>query len=259
MSKVICDICGTQYPDTADQCPICGYVREVTSQPQYVPDGERRISSRTSGSKTKGGKFSESNVRKRTQAEPFHTEAPKKQKFRDNSYQESNQDASPVLVVVLVVLIMTLLATTAFIFLRYLLPNLSREEAPEVTEQVQENTQPEETVQITDEIPCEALALTSGGTITFIEAGQMSLLNVVIIPSDSTDELIFSSSNENVATVNEEGRVTSVGEGEAVITITCGKRQMQCSVTCIFATEPAVTEAPSEPESSSEPETDTNN
>ena len=24
MNKVICDVCGTMYPDTAKQCPICG-------------------------------------------------------------------------------------------------------------------------------------------------------------------------------------------------------------------------------------------
>ena len=29
MNKVICDICGTSYPDTADQCPICGYSRDL--------------------------------------------------------------------------------------------------------------------------------------------------------------------------------------------------------------------------------------
>jgi rubrerythrin len=27
MSKVICDICGTTYPETADNCPICGYAQ----------------------------------------------------------------------------------------------------------------------------------------------------------------------------------------------------------------------------------------
>ena len=27
MSKIICDICGTSYPETAKQCPICGCVR----------------------------------------------------------------------------------------------------------------------------------------------------------------------------------------------------------------------------------------
>ena len=27
MSKIICDVCGTRYPDTAEQCPICGHIR----------------------------------------------------------------------------------------------------------------------------------------------------------------------------------------------------------------------------------------
>ena len=29
MDKVICDICGTSYPATADQCPICGYEKSA--------------------------------------------------------------------------------------------------------------------------------------------------------------------------------------------------------------------------------------
>ena len=29
MNKVICDICGTSYPETSEQCPICGYTREI--------------------------------------------------------------------------------------------------------------------------------------------------------------------------------------------------------------------------------------
>ena len=237
MSKVICDICGTQYPDTADQCPICGYAREVPSQSQYDADMLGFYPERSERTRSKGGKFSASNVRKRTQEEAAPVKQAKKEKFRDNSYQRPKQTSNPVLVVLLVVLIMTLIATTAFIFFRYLLPNVTNTEVPVSTEQVEEDTQPEQTEQLNDEIPCEALALTSGGTITFTENGQMSLLNVVIIPSDSTDDLIYSSSDENVATVNEEGRVTATGEGEAVITITCGKRQMQCNVICSFATE----------------------
>lgn len=237
MSKVICDICGTQYPDTANQCPICGYAREVPGQSKYDSDMLDFYPERTERTRSKGGKFSASNVRKRTQEEAAPVKEVKKEKFRDNSYQRPKQPSNPVLVVLLVVLIMTLIATTAFIFFRYLLPNVTNTEVPVSTEQVGEDTQPEQTEQLNDEIPCEALALTSGGTITFTEEGQMRLLNVVIIPSDSTDKLVYASSDENVATVNDEGRVTAVGEGEAVITITCGKRQMQCNVTCNFATE----------------------
>ena len=29
MSKIICDICGTSYPETSEQCPICGTVCPV--------------------------------------------------------------------------------------------------------------------------------------------------------------------------------------------------------------------------------------
>ena len=28
MNKIICDICGTSYPDTAESCPVCGCSRD---------------------------------------------------------------------------------------------------------------------------------------------------------------------------------------------------------------------------------------
>ena len=31
MSKIICDICGTTYQDTADCCPICGCTRDAAA------------------------------------------------------------------------------------------------------------------------------------------------------------------------------------------------------------------------------------
>ena len=42
-----------------------------------------------------------------------------------------------------------------------------------------------------------------------------------------------------------------MGEGIAVITITCGEQEMKCTVTCDFTQE---TTAPSEPEDATEPE-----
>ena len=32
MSKIICDICGTTYPDTADCCPICGCSKDAAAE-----------------------------------------------------------------------------------------------------------------------------------------------------------------------------------------------------------------------------------
>ena len=31
MSKIICEICGTSYPDTAECCPICGYPQDISA------------------------------------------------------------------------------------------------------------------------------------------------------------------------------------------------------------------------------------
>lgn len=234
MNKVICDICGTQYPDTAAQCPICGYAREIAGQPRSAGNPVRQVPARSGSGRSKGGRFAASNVRRRNQeAEAYPTRQPRQQKHSEGHYDRAQPESNGFLVVILVIVIMTLLATTAFIFFEYFLPNaLSSEPAPstESTEATPESTDPP----ADDSIPCEALVLTSGGTIEFTAAGEMSLLNVVIVPSDSTDELTYSSSDDSVAAVNAEGRVTAVSEGEAVITITCGKREMQCNVICAF-------------------------
>ena len=66
MSKIICDVCGTSYPETAVQCPICGCVRpgevKVIAGDTATPAEETTSSTYTH---VKGGRFSKANVRKR--------------------------------------------------------------------------------------------------------------------------------------------------------------------------------------------------
>ena len=61
MSKIICEICGTSYPDTNMQCPICGCVKPV--------DVNAAVNKETEANSTyayvKGGRFSKKNVKKR--------------------------------------------------------------------------------------------------------------------------------------------------------------------------------------------------
>ena len=53
--------------------------------------------------------------------------------------------------------------------------------------------------------------------------GQTKKLTATIEPSDATDKLMkFTSSNEKVATVRQDGLITAVGKGDCTITITCG-------------------------------------
>ena len=57
MNKIVCDLCGTSYPETAPQCPICGTAKSDTAKTK--PDAESGYAY------VKGGRFSHANVRKR--------------------------------------------------------------------------------------------------------------------------------------------------------------------------------------------------
>ena len=63
MSKVICDICGTTYAETAAQCPICGCARTTTAQ--TMADSTQPSEDNGAYTYVKGGRFSKTNVRKR--------------------------------------------------------------------------------------------------------------------------------------------------------------------------------------------------
>ncbi|MBR3561440.1 MAG: Ig-like domain-containing protein, partial [Oscillospiraceae bacterium] len=56
-------------------------------------------------------------------------------------------------------------------------------------------------------------------------------LTATVNPADSTDALVWSSSNESVATVDANGVVAAVAEGTATITVTCGSIKATCAVT----------------------------
>lgn len=235
MSKVICEICGTSYPDTADQCPICGYARDPEAVPEeVVQEAPVQRSAPAARGSAKGGKFAAGNGRRSRPAPQRPDPAPKAAAHTDA--EEDAEDIQPrqsnaLLVVLLILLITALLAVTALIGVKYVLPNLGAEETTAATETVP-ITEPEVTEAPT--VPCTSLVLTSGGTVQLEKNGQFWLLNVVILPVDSTDELIFTSSDETVATVNAEGRVTAVGEGEAVITMSCGQQKLECRIICQF-------------------------
>ena len=69
MNKIVCDICGTSYAESANQCPICGCVhsgdvQRVTNE--INSDG--KVS--TGYTYVKGGRFSKNNVKKRSNGKP---------------------------------------------------------------------------------------------------------------------------------------------------------------------------------------------
>lgn len=67
--------------------------------------------------------------------------------------------------------------------------------------------------------------------LTLEEGGANYLLTATVEPSDSTDSVVFTSSDENVATVSKGGNVVSVKPGTATITATAGSVSAECVVT----------------------------
>ena len=256
MSKIICDVCGTRYPESAQQCPICGRIRVTdgkTAEDSIVMD-EAQVSSRP---KVRGGRFSKANVRKRNENMPRYemeeeNNRIQKQENPEEEYEELEPQgkANVVVNVLLAVVIVALLAVTGYIFVKYLLPNIMpASETTAATEETMIETEaPTETEEPT--IPCTDLSLSE--SVVLMEAkGQQFLLNVAVAPEDTTDELVFRSSDESVVSVDAEGRMIAVGEGDATITITCGSMQVNCTVACVFETDETVpveeaTEAPAD-------------
>lgn len=258
MSKIICDVCGTQYPESAEQCPICGRIRAAgrkTAADDLVVDR----SAEENRSRVKGGRFSKSNVRKRNQSAPRYEAQQDKSRAKAKETYEEDFGETPqrgrndmVINILLIVVILALLAVSAYIFIQYFLPNVRPKETLPPTDPIVETTVPVTQEPTVPTIPCTALNIIDT-EILLEDEGQLYLLNVAVTPVDTTDVLTFASSDETVATVNEEGRITAVGQGNAVITISCGDQVLECSVICYFtdstiapATEEP-TEAPTEP------------
>ena len=232
MNKVICNICGTSYPENATQCPICGFAR--SSESLEATEGE------SSYQYVKGGRFSKANVKKRnlknqkSTAEQVDIEPENKSNSKKNS-------GNTAMIVVVILLLLAIIAVVGYIALRFFLPNdfmfegldsftkptVSQEEIPQ-TEETEPETEP----------VCTAVKLDKT-TLAFEGINSTYKLNVTVEPINTTDTISFSSSDEAVATVSNSGMITSVGEGSAIITVTCGSVTAECSVTCtIPVTEP---------------------
>ena len=95
-----------------------------------------------------------------------------------------------------------------------------------------------DTVTFGDIVPCTGVVL-SQNSITFTELNATVQLNAVKTPANTTDELVWTSSDTDVVTVSD-GLVTCVGVGSAEITVTCGTQTATCSVSATVTIVPDV-------------------
>lgn len=76
------------------------------------------------------------------------------------------------------------------------------------------------------------------------KVGETFKIEVSILPENASDIILsWDSSNETVATVDENGTITTIGYGEAIIEASCGNVKAYCAVT--VEQEPIIIEAES--------------
>lgn len=239
MNKVICDICGTSYPENAEQCPICGYSRDFKVEP--LADDEEFVLDEMLLEDVEVKDEAVEKIVPAASARPARNsldtdDDDSEDEDEDEETEGGKRRPSAFLIAMLVIVIAALLAMTGYIFVRYYLPGMQGE-ATEAstqpsTEELLETSAPT--------VPCVSLAMTSDSEVLLEQAGNNWLINVVAMPEDTTDEIVFLSNNLDVATVDADGTVTAVGEGSAVITVTCGDITVKCNVTCAFVEESSV-------------------
>lgn len=238
MNKIICDICGTTYPDTADCCPICGYSNGEPedlsgadiSYEELQPDTEETAAKPVSTSRKKEiFDYDEVNTVKDSDDDEEDDE---------DDYDEEESEEAPrqntFVIILLTVLIVVLLGVAGFIFVRYFLPNMGEEPEPTTVA-----TQAEETTDPTTEptVPCQQMGMLSAAVAELNAEGQQFLLHMKAFPENTTDRIIYTSADESIATVTEDGKITAVSEGETKIYISCGKVSMDCPVIVKFVEE----------------------
>lgn len=214
MSKIVCEICGTTYPESANQCPICGSAKPVDMQSNESGSGAYTY--------VKGGRFSKSNVRKRNRGKEFE---------REETVREEKKDSgSRGLIITAVVLMLAVLAVVGYITVRFFFP-------------AGDNG----TVNVEQTIPCESITVVED-TIVLFEVGSTAQIRVTVLPENSTDKdkIYYCPDDISIATVNGQGLVTAVAPGSTIVTVECGLQSAQVTVVCDFPeeTEPSTETEP---------------
>lgn len=250
MSKIICDVCGTVYPDTAAQCPICGCAKLDNAQVVESEGVEETETNAGGYTYVKGGRFSKANVRKRNKAAAVQpVVVPKEPDDDDDDEIEEEEDeqiaveeedkprSNRGLAITAIVLLLAIIAVVIYIFLRFFAPAgitpAGGQTASQPAQSVATVPATTETVPPDTSIHCTALIL-SDQKINFTEVDQHWILDATAEPADTTDKIVFTSSNDAIVTVSQDGRVTAVATGDAIITVSCGDIIAQCDVRCLI-------------------------
>lgn len=246
MNKVICDVCGTSFPETSEQCPICGCAKLPTAQTVSVEDSQAAAEGTTAYNYVKGGRFSKANVKNGGSARTVEQRPAQPERRRSRQPEANNQNEAPEsnkgLFIVVAILLLAIVIVVVFIGVQIFMSNdnAATEPSGSTAPSTQESLPSNETIACT-EIRLQTM------TKEFTATNEQLLIPFEIIPANTTDQVTFVSQDPAVAIVDANGLVQPVGYGQTQIEIKCGTQTAYFTVTCSFGEQSSPTE-PSEPD-----------
>ena len=264
-----CEYCGTAYDARLSQCPLCGRTAGgQKSSPRAggkrlrTADADQQTDSPAQGRRTRGAYAG-----KRVRDDAAARAAARQDNQQDPAGQpKPSPYAIPkwMMVTICVILGVAVLGGALLAFSRLGWSPLYRETTLQQTEpqqtQTEQTAEPQpaqaetqapaenrytneedqkpaeqETEQpVQEDVACTSLTL-SAPTVTFEDAGRFFNITFTRKPDNCTEDVVFTSSDESVATVSEQGKIVAINAGSAVITANCGSQSATCLVTCDFA------------------------
>ena len=213
--KVVCDVCGTTFPETDSCCPVCGCAKAPDAQ---LIEEETPVKQETA-SYGKGGRFSQNNVQRRTPAveEPAESK-PEPRPAPERRTKQAPQGTNKGLIAAVIILLVAIVMVVVYIGVSVLSMDNGED---------QPDTNP--TASSTVEVPCVSLTL-HNKMIELNSENESFMLAVTVLPAETTDKVIYSSADPSIAKVDINGNVTPAGFGETIITVICGDQMEQCTV-----------------------------
>ena len=213
-----CDNCGEDYAATYRACPFC----------HTGPDG-KKVASRSSGSRS-----SRAGNRVRTNT-------------RGGGYGGPRSPLSIVGIVLAVVLIVAAIVIV-IVLAKSLFSGGDKDGQQPASTPSSSITSQEEPGGNTDEpsqpVPPDGVSLDQ--TELTLTAGTTATLVASIDPVNWIGQVIWSTSDANIATVDQSGVVTFVNEGTCTISASAAGVTASCNVTCAGAGEPAEPQQPTQ-------------
>ncbi len=249
-----CEFCGTEYDAYLPQCPLCGR----SSDPVGYEEEQTEMDILAAGSQRSVSKPGKRLAKRKKSEKPA-----KKQSEENEIYKIPRW---------MLLVICALLSAAVVLGAAFAIHNLGWfnhksesqtpvQPVPQQNSHPEQNMQPEQTPennQVPEEtgeeqymneedyekthadepgadefVPCKNLIL-AAQTVSFDEPELFYNISFTREPSNCNEPVTYASSDESVATVNQQGKIVAVNKGTSVISVTCGTQTATCIVTCDF-------------------------